>query len=47
MAQFHVVAMKNWTIWIFNLTSGFIYFLEVPLNTTIFCQLDLGLSEQS
>ena len=47
MAQFHIVAMKNWKIQIFNLTNRFIYFVEVPLNITIFCQLVLGLSEQS
>lgn len=36
MAQFHTVVMKNWKIWIFNLTSSFIYFVEVPLNMTGF-----------
>lgn len=44
---FHIVTMENWTIRIFNLTSCFICFIKVSLNTIIFCQLDLGLSEQS
>lgn len=44
---FHIVAMENWTIWIFNLTSCFICFIEVSLNMIIFCQLDLRHSEQS
>lgn len=44
---FHIVAMKKSTIWIFNLSSYFICFIEVSLNTIIFWQLDLGHSEQS
>lgn len=34
-------------MWIFNLTGCFIYSVAMSSDTTVFCQMDFGLSEQS